>query len=831
MAATSTPIPVHRTTLLVGYGNFGLDALRRFLASTATRGVLVWEEPTGADSNERRLRDLALLWVRDPFETGGPGADEESVLEGSHIELMRDLYQQIQTVEQAEAKTAFEEAMEAAARALLDAATRATRRENLPLGLDVIVLARPNGPAVIGRLTPLLVAGLERLHQYATQLQRAVTGAGALNFIQILDFANYWQGSDQGQQIRTAVQGAVERWQQRRSDGKPAFGRIYLVDGHTADGIRDDRQRIDEISLFLEFLLFEGQRGGELQRLYQALSPQEPLVATFGIRLLERSAGLLSRLAAARFGIDWLDYLAGDDTLRLAAEPVELRRQLAPYRAAGLEHLVKVEPLWTELYRQLEVLAQELAGLRVDVPDWPQQVQVRYEQAVRRLESELATQVHGAIQTLSREHLADLPAALRAGIDAALHHDRQPAPLGAVIREVETALAELGQAPVGIPPAAAGSAAALAKLAALHQDYRRFQREQLDSNGLPQWWPLFALVLSLGLSPVVAEVLGDLPRPDPASAHFLVQGAYTVAQWLAAHPLVVVITLGLLFWGLGAGLAQRGIRGRLQRARRFWNEPERGRLVDRLRALLRPDGELGRPLSGLLERLLQDLALSIRSEVSRELGQVLQRLQERRRELTWLREQLREFLKLHGLNPAVQSEEWTRLNQENTGIRYAVEQYQDFQRMLQTNPPGPERFLSTQAERRPFTGWDKRYSDTFLYPLRFIDELSRQYRDPFLEELAKPGIGAEQTARSQEFRDFLNRYGTFALAFSWQAQAGVPVDRLYCLLPRLWLGLQGSRNTLTDLGIVDQNILVGEDVARAYLLRLQLGVETACLLS
>ncbi|MFO1429788.1 MAG: hypothetical protein U1F76_06565 [Candidatus Competibacteraceae bacterium] len=830
MAATATPGPVHRTTLLVGYGNFGLDALRRFLASTATRGVLVWEESTGADSNERRLCDLALLWIRDPFETGGSGTNEESILEGSHIELMRDLYQQIQTVEQAGAKSAFEEAMEAAARVLLDAATRAARRENLPLGLDVIVLARPGNPAVIGRLTPLLVAGLERLHQYATQLQRAVTGAAALNFIQILDFANYWQRSDQGQQIRVAVQGAVERWQQRRQEGRPTFGRIYLVDGHTADGIRDERQRIDEISLFLEFLLFEGQRGGELQPLYQALSPQEPPVATFGIRLLERSAGLLSRLAAARFGIDWLDYLAGDDTLRLAAEPVELRRQLAPYRAAELEHLVKGEGLWTELYRQLERLTQELAGLQVDLPDWPQQIQTRYEQAIRRIESELATQVHNHMQTLSRDQLANLPAALHTGIDAALHHERQPTPLGAVIREVEAAVTELEQAPVGIPPTAGGSAAALAEFATLHRAYRRFQQEQVDADGLISWWPLFALVLSLGLSPVLAEVVDALAKPD-ATAHFLVQGAYASARWLVAHPPLLIITLWLLFWGVGAKLFQRGIRGRIQRARRFWHEPERGRLVDRLRALLRPDGGLGKPLVGFLERLLQDMALSLRSEVSRELGRVLKRLQERRRELTWLREQLREFLKLYGLNPTIQSEEWTRLHQETTGIRYAVEQYQDFQRMLQTNPPSPERFLSTQAERRPFTGWEQRYSAVFLYPLRFIDELSRQYRDPFLEELAKPGLGNEQVVRSQEFRAFLKRYGTFALAFSWKAQAGVPVDRLYCLLPRIWLGLQGSRDALTDLGIVERNMLVGEDVARAYLLRLQLGVETACLLN
>ena len=808
--------PVTRTTLIIGYGSFGLDVLRRFLASTAMRGVLVWEEPGGADGNQRRLRDLALLWVRDPFEAGGGEADKESAVEGSHIEMLRDLYRQIQTVEQtAEAQAAFVKALEKTTNILLDAASRASRRDNLPLGLDIIVLAHPGDPAVIGRLNPLLIAGMERLQNYATQLERGVTVAAVLNFIQILDFENYWERSERGQQIRVATHGAVERWQERRNAGKAAFGRIYLVDSHTADGIRDVRQRIDEISLLLEFLLFESQRGGELQRLYQAVLPNEPLVATFGIRLMERSAGLLSRLAAARFGIDWLGYLAGEDRLWLAMEPVELRQQLAPYRGAELERLLNLESLQAQLRQRLYALQQQLAGLPVEAADWPQQVQAGYEQAARQLENDLTAQVHRYFQRLSQERLAGLPTVLRSGIEAALHHERQPAPLGAVIREVELALQELAQATVSPGPAAAG-ATALAQLGSQHTAFRRFQAEQLDAGSLRYWWPLFAGALGLGLTPLVLELL---PRLSTAE----------LALWLSRHPSVVAIALTALFWGLGAGLMQRSIRGGIERARRFWSDPGRGRLTDRLLRQLRLEGELGRPLAQVLDRLYANMVLSVRGEVTRELGQSLKHLQERRRELLWLQGQLREFLRLYGLVGDEQRHEGLRLRQENTGIRYVVEQYEDFERMLQTNPPAAERFLSMQADTKPFSGWNQPYSDVFLYPLRFIDKLSRKYRDPFLEELARPGTGIEQTARAREFRDFLNHYGAFAPAFSYKTQTGAP-DRLYCLLPQVWLGLQGIRDTLRDLGVVEQNIIVGEDVARAYLLRIQTGMEPACLL-
>src|SRR6185312_4690395 len=497
--------------------------------------------------------------------------------------------------------------------------------------------------------------------------------------------------------------------------------------------IRDERHRMDEISLFLELLLFEGQRSGELQRLYHSQGSIESPVATFGVRLIERSAGLLSRLAAARFGIGWLAYLSGTEPWRTDVEAAELRRRLAPYRPVELDELLGREDFERTLAADLDVLERELMTLPVGPTDWPQRVRTRYEETARQLEARLTAAVRARMAEIGKQRLARLPDELRTGIEADLHDSRNPVPLGTVIAEVEGALSELGRVPDPVTPQTGAAEDLLRRVEQLHTDYQQFNSDRVDVQGLRRWWWLLAMALAAGLTPMVTELLGDVPRPDPTS--FVLNKAFDLLQKLD-NPLAVGLALFALLWWLGAWPLQHRIAARIERARRFYNDPERGRFVDRLRDGFKPGGALRAPIDHTLDRLLLDMTLSVRGEISRELSRIATRLRERRREMLWLREQLREFLRLHGLEERVSN--LSRMLRDSTGIRYAVERGEDFETMLKSNPPNSERFRSTQATSSPFDGWEERYSRAFLQPIAFLDHLSEIYKDPFLQELAIP---------------------------------------------------------------------------------------------
>lgn len=825
--STAASISPQRATILVGYGELGRDVLRRLLASTALRGVLVWEESHGgADAAERTLRDLALLWVRDRVGSEAPEPEDEGTHGESSFEMMRDLYRQIQEVpEAASLESDFAEALSAAAEKLLSASVRAARRGVLPLGLDVVVIARPTGPEVIGSLDRMLARGMERLANNAN-LERAVQGSEALSFIEILDFENYWDRSDRGRRVREALHNSVEQWWKRRIDGKPAFSRFYLVDGRTADGIRDAPYRMDEIGLFLELLLFEGQRAGGLQKLYQSQGAIESPLGTFGVRLMERSAGLLSRLAAACFGVGWLAYLAQDGA-RAGGRPAEhLRVRLAPYQPEELDRLLGRDELRALVDAELAALEAELVAIPFELADWPERVRASHEKALRRLEARLSERVRIRMAEIGRDRLAGLAEDLHAGIEEDLHDSRDPVPLGTVLAEVERTLDDLEGTEDASPPGPSADAL-FARVASVHAGYLRFAWDRVSPERLRRLWPALGVALSAVLTPLAGELLADVPKPS--SLQLFQTRAWELLQWIAKPPVVGTL-LFLAAWGLGAWLLQRSVAARIDRARRFFSDPQRGRFVERLRQGLEPGGALRSPVDQALDRMVRDMSISVRGEVRRELTRTASVLRERRRELLWLREQLRELLRLHGLSAEDRQGDLDHALRNGTGIRHALERAEDFEGMLRGNPANVERFRSTQGAQSPFLGWDRQYSRAFLHPIAFLDGLSRIYKDPFQQELALPGTGPEQQRRADELLEFLRRQGSFDLAFQWKAQAGVSPDRRFCLLPAIWRQLPGILPALSDLRVSEEAILPGSDVARAYLLRVQTGVEPKCLL-
>jgi len=832
-----------RATLIVGYGAFGREVFERLLASAAPRGVLEWQEAeAGAGVGERSLRDLALLHVPDRIAVEAtPGGAPRDAGAG----LLDDLYRQIRVLEERSTpERDLTEAVTGIAERLLSATSRAGRRGALPLGLDVIVVAHPEAPEVLGVLDRMLAAAMDALANNAN-LVRAVQGAQPLSFLEVLDFENYWDGAEGGRGIRRAVASSLEQWERRRTAGRPAYGRVYLVDGRTADGIRDPRHRIDEIGLFLELLLFEGQRSGELQSLWQPAGSHESPLATFGVRLVERSAGLLSRLAGARFSVDWLEYLAGTEVSEGEPPPGELVRRLAPYHAGELEHLLGGDELRALLAGRLGVLESELLEFWRRSPERPGAVVERYQEAAREIAGELAREAGARRATLHRERLDRLREEVEAGVEGDLHHDRRPLPLGAVIRQLEAIAGELdrgargrdargrdargdvggdgaGELAEGAPEGGEEPlATARRRLGELADRFDRFRRRRVHPERLRQWWPLWAGALAAGATPIFHRLLGDVPPPD--GTNFLLVQGYRLLQWIA-DPVALGVVLFAALWGLGSQLFQRRIEKLQERAEEFYLDPLRGRLADRLRAELAPDGALGGPLHRELEESLGDAALAVRGAVRRELRGVLERLQERRREMLWLRSEVRDFLTLHGLELTGDWHRLERQRRDGTGIRRSVENDRDLERMLERNPPVAERFRSTQADQRPFERWRARFCDAFLHPLPFLDRLSRSYDPAALRESG----GLEEPGR--DFLDFLARSGGFDLAFSWKAQEGVPADRRYCLLPEPWRRLPGVLPRLADLRITDDRVLGGPDEARAYLLWLQTGIDRGCLL-
>jgi hypothetical protein len=470
----------------------------------------VGDAARGASPAERYLRDLAPIWVADPLRSpGGAGGIDRQ--EPARLEVLRDLLDQIHEVPQGAAQGELLAAAVEAAVGRLLAAPVQQRRGGRP-GLDVFVLARPRSARDLGALERLVRSLMDRLENHGF-LRRA----RRTSYVAILDFANYWDLSAGGRGLRETLRRSVERWQGRRREGRPAFDRFYLVDGRTDAGARPEGQRIDEITLFLELMLFEGQRG-ELQRLFQAHVARESPVYAFGVRVMERRTALLSKRAAAEFGHGWLHYLAGEGDDVPDLEAASLRACLEPCRPQAFREALGADEWRLELGRTLDRLERELVA-RLPRPggDWRETVEARYRQTEAELWHRLNGELGRRMDDLLRDRLSRLGTHLEAAIEADLHHPERPVPLGTVLAEVNRSLAELaalGPAPRRAEP---GTDALWRPLVEVDGSYRRFLSDRLNVEKLRRWWwgPM-AVAVAVGLAPLLS---GLPPRPPPAGPH------------------------------------------------------------------------------------------------------------------------------------------------------------------------------------------------------------------------------------------------------------------------------------------------------------------------
>ncbi|MBT3223672.1 MAG: hypothetical protein HN348_31760, partial [Proteobacteria bacterium] len=414
-------------TIIIGYGRYGRVVLNEFLTTTATRGVLAWKRLRGgARTSSRRLRDLELLWIPDPHDLPEQRYEEDPQSGSAHI--TRDLFAQVQEV----APRDLAKQVSQSATTLLSAAALA-ERGRASVGLDIIVIAQPTADVVLGLLKKYLDAALDGLASMAN-LEWKGQSSLRLNSIQLLDFDAYWTE----QRIQSTMASYVEFWERRYRARKHSFARFYLMDGDDGVARRSEDERVEEVVLFLEFLLFADQRLGELKSLWSRSTEQESPVAAIGVRMFDRGSGLLARLAAARFGTQWMPWLAGEQLAPGSANPsfAAWIDELAPAQVDEAAPIALVDD-------RLDAVAREIASLSLK-GDWVaivnQMVTGAVKEVVAQLEEWRREQLQYAATT---NNMDDLRVRLTEEISHRLFRGAQTVPIGKLLEEIRQARAHL----------------------------------------------------------------------------------------------------------------------------------------------------------------------------------------------------------------------------------------------------------------------------------------------------------------------------------------------------------------------------------------------------
>jgi hypothetical protein len=809
-------------TILIGFGSYGRGLLRRVLLDAHDRGSLRWDSDSDADgSGGRRLQDLALLAV------GGPGEDDTN--EGG---VARDLYLQIQEIPASHSEE-FIEALAVAKDRLLNVARFAADSNRMRLGLDVIVLAQPANIAVLGNLEDLLHPAMDALST-VRGLQSPAAGADLLNFLMILDFNRYWDNNLANRAFQHELRACVGRWEERQQSGKPSFARIYLVDRETLGGDRDEADRVEEVVTLLGFLLFEGQRDdASLRCLYQRENDSVRPLATFGIRVIERNRGLVRRLAAAVFAFSWLEYLGGGDATD--SSRAALRTRLQEYGPDCLDFSAEHQAL-------REAVDKKLAEFEVDLADfaarsagedgWARAVRDRIEVSFLRLRAAMTAFAGQRGRQVAKERLEGVSERLEQIVSDCLgrpaENPAEPLSALAIIEQLNELRGQLELLDPPTPAPDASKEDPFQQLEEVHREYRQGLSQQVDGTRVSLCWLGLAALVAAAWSPLVVEAITDLNPPDPTSS-FLWRQLYAGLTVLGV-PWLVASSLFLGTWLLGTLWFQREIEARLARARLAYTHPDQGKLIDRVRQVLRA-GPMRTSVSDFTEKIYRGMVRQLRSEIDRAITRIQHRLEERRREVAWLRQQMREFLRTHGVDPANATAEIAAVGLRAASYRVVIERERDLARVLSRNPVTADRFRSMQSEVRPFRQWNKRYCDDFLYPVLFLERLSEEYEDPPEFEAAARDSQETRQARARELLEFLTQFAQFPVAFVWGGAPGAVANTdSYCVIPPLWLNLPEVDSALSGHGFTRQRILESVDPDRVYLLQVQLGVSSERLL-
>ncbi|MBL8213827.1 MAG: hypothetical protein JNK87_24125 [Bryobacterales bacterium] len=783
----------HHPTILIGYGQYGRRCLQTLLANAAARGVLPWEDTHGTELfSDRRLQSLALFYVPDLFQAGDDGSG--AFAGRDNFEMMQDLYGQIETVEPKGPQPGLVLAQQVEkAKSRLFAEYRLTRSGPLNIGLDVILLARPLEAAAVGRLSELIAPVMEHLARDPGF--QAIEGQDLLNFIEILDFEDFWDDSPRQSATREAIYQELERAKEADDHRRPAFGRVYLFDGRTERGNHDEVARRDEAVLFLEFLLLEGHRTQASTRTFYVREPLAHLLCTVGIRAIEFSSARLRRLAAASFARGWLGHLAGRGTE--AGTPNAIEPVVTSFLPPSVEETFGPDRVESWLQRGLHNIEQGLLRLDPAATDWP----LRVEETARELASAQRSALLEESAKLTRElvarHVNPLPDEIHAAVSGGLSDDSFPRTAGSMVQELDDT-AERIMAAASSRPSLPAVEPALAPSAQseLHLRYLDFRARQVDPTRLRNWWLLFAVSAAIAFLPIWRDLWQEVLGEDWASA-----------GWQTTF---FLLSLLLLFWAIGAKLFQPWIELAVARPLEFFTHPQRGRFAALLRRKVH-SAEIEGALRSTAYETLRAQRQSLAAKVCAQLAQTSRPLKERQREMRWLSTQLEGYLKLHRVNEHADPPQY-HPDRELPRVLRVLETDQDLAATSSAHPRNQAEYHHVQRTLRIFEHWHVRFSPTFLDPHRFLDQIATVFPESFEERRVAAGV-----------IEGLSHYEDFPASFQWLQASGLPQERRSCSIPAHWLRLDGVNEGLLRGGY-HQSVLARNSGDRLYLLQGRLGI-------
>ncbi len=782
-------------TILIGYGGYGLRVLHSFLSGAAARGALAWDERAAVGTlNERRLESLSLFWIPDTLDLPEQQVAGAVNVDGGY-ELMDDLYSQVEHVSGARDRLA---------EILADAVEREKKRltevtRGGVFGLDVIVIAQPTRDEVIGALRDLIEPSMARLAEDPS-LASAQDGGGnsLLNFLEILDFEDYW--APRMEPVRQALHQVLNEHLEGFSAGRPTLGRVYLFDGTTPQGHRPADSRVHEAVLLLELLLLEGlRREPDAQALYRRERIDVPPVCTIGIRVVERSSGLLKRLAAASFARGWLDHLTSNPVD--AEDPFgEVVNQ---FRPQGMAHTIGEPALRAAAARAVSNVQERFLAASRSEADWSRLLRESAEREVDAAVTRL-TQQTGKQTTVLGQKLNAFRDELEKAITTCLQSRRPPWSVGAAIEELHRLQLEFSSvassSDESAPPPPLVDAYAAAE--EMQREYATYRMRQVRTLQLAtKWWTIAAVVFALALSPLLLQIFSDGWPNSPVPA--------------PVQSLVSAILAGGTFWVLGRLAIQPALERTAERARDYYTNPQRGRLSERLQKAAASPAIAGR-IENHCRSLLTGLRQYLLGGAVGELVRQRTMLARRRDEMEWLQRQVGEFLLSNGVEAAGVVPVFME-GRATPDVRYALETNQDLATIAQSLPRDTGRFQELVESSRLFSDWSKTYCDTFLHPLPFLDQLSESFRDPLeLDE-------RETERRANLIATFLRTKVSMSVCFHWLATDGLPAAARWSIFPRFWKTFPGVEFALADAGFASHTITT-DKTERLYLVETILGV-------